>query len=304
MLTPREIIAESWSITIREPNLRRWGFVAALFETLRSVELMLYQGYYLYFLVVKNEVANWLSFEVFLFKNVSLWIFISLLVFTLLLLILELFIPTLATGAIIGLAAKSHRKEPCRGGLVLALYNFLPLLEIHGLFILSSFAVIFTCFSLILRYSIDSPFMRFSGLILLAMIAAISILFHFFAGFSEEAVVIRKVGIFAGIGQSFKLIVSYLSHIMFLILLMLVISVRIVINTVLLLLIPALAIGLGMLLFLILPGFVSILIASLFGMILLILASYFLAYLHVFKQTVWTLTYMELSAEKDLDVIE
>jgi hypothetical protein len=109
--------------------------------------------------------------------------------------------------------------------------------------------------------------------------------------------------VFAAIGQSFKLIVSYLSHIVFLVLLMLVISVRIVINTVLLLVIPALAIGLGMLLFLILPAFLSILIASLFGFALLVLASYFLAYLHVFKQTVWTLTYLELSEEKDLDII-
>lgn len=281
MLTPREIIAESWAITVREPHLRRWGFVAALFETLRSVELIMYQSYYLYFLLVKGQIANWLSFELFLFEKLSMWVFLVTLVFTIILLVLELFVPTLATGAIIGLAAKSHRKEECRGGLVLALYNFLPLVEIHGFFILSSFAVIFTCFSLILRYSIDSPFLRVVGFLLLAFVACISILFRFFANFSEEAVVIRKLGVFAAIGQSFKLIVSYLSHIVFLVLLMLVISVRIVINTVLLLVIPALAIGLGMLLFLILPAFLSILIASLFGFALLVLASYFLAYLRL-----------------------
>ena len=33
-------------------------------------------------------------------------------------------------------------------------------------------------------------------------------------------------------------------------------------------------------------------------------ASYFFAYLHVFKQTVWTLTYIELSSRKEQDIID
>ena len=67
---------------------------------------------------------------------------------------------------------------------------------------------------------------------------------------------------------------------------------------------PFLAIGLGLLLATFLPLALSYFIASVVGLALLLLLSYLLAYLHIFKQTVWTLTYMELSKMKDLDIIE
>ena len=38
-------------------------------------------------------------------------------------------------------------------------------------------------------------------------------------------------------------------------------------------------------------------------MCLVATGSYFFAYVTVFKQTVWTITYLELSQIKDLDVI-
>jgi hypothetical protein len=302
MLMPRQIIAEAWSITLKEAKLRRWGFVAAFFETTRSVELLLYQTYYLYYFF-QGIIANWLSFEILLFQKLCTWLFAVTLGFTVLLLILQLFVPTLSTGAIIGLAAKSYKKEPVKGGTVLALYNFFPILEVHGMFVMTSFALIFTCFSLILRYSIGNPVLRVSGLLLLGFISIISIIFRFFASFSEEAVVINREGVFAAVGTSFKLVISHLGRVMFLILLMLVISIRVVINTVLVLLIPLIAISLGSLLAFVLPPIIGFSIASVIGLALLLFATYFLTYLHVFKQTVWTITFMELKKEKDMDVI-
>lgn len=303
MLTPREIIAEAWAITTKEGHIRLWGFISSVFETLRNVELLLYQGYYLY-KYIGNETVGFFDVELMLFKGLPLWIFIITLVITVILFVVELFIPTLASGAVIGLAAKSYKKEPVKGGLVLGLYNFFPILEIHGLFLLSGLPIMLTIFSMIIRYGGESSFIRSTALILLLLFSLISTLFYFFASFAEEAVVIKKVGVFGGIGQSFKLIISYWSHIFFLLLLMLVISIRILINATLVLLIPAVAIGIGVVLTWFLSVKLSIIIATVLGFILVILASYFLAYLHVFKQTVWTITYLELANLKELDIIE
>ncbi len=302
MLTPREIIAESWAITVKERGLRRWGYASAFFETLRNVELLLYQGYYLYFFLFKDTTVGWLSVEKMLFDSLSLWVFILLTVFLAVLLFVEIFFPTLATGAIIGLAAKSHRKEKTEGGVVLALYNFFPILEIHGLFLLSSATITFTAASFIIRYG--APGMRWLAMPLLFFLFFISLLFTFLASFAEEGVVIRKLGVFDAIGKSFKMIVSNLTHIMFLLLLLLVIFLRVFINAVVILLLPALIAGIGLLLTFFLTHTVSYLIAGIIGIILLFIVSYFFAYLHIFKQTVWTITYMELSKRKDLDVID
>lgn len=301
-MTPREIIAEAWTITMNEKRIRGWGFASALCETLRNVEILLYQIYYLYW-YFKGITVGWLSVEILFFEKMPLWLFIIVTVFIVILLIIEAFVPTLATGAIIGLAAKSHRKEEVRGGLILALSNFFRILEAHGLFLLSSFTIVFTIWSFILRYSPGDSGTKYAIITLLAFLWLFAIVFHFFASFAEEGIVIRKEGIFRSIGRSFKLIVSYLGHIMFLLILLLVISLRILINAVMIFLLPAVAIGIGLLLTLVFSKFLSILIGSIVGLILLVVVSYFLAYLHVFRQTVWTLTYLEFSARKDLDVI-
>jgi hypothetical protein len=90
---------------------------------------------------------------------------------------------------------------------------------------------------------------------------------------------------------------------MFLYLLLIVISLRIVINAVMVVLIPAIMVGFGFLLTFFVSQTASIVAALLLGAILIGVASYFLGYILAFKQTVWTLTYMEFMKEKDLDEI-
>lgn len=301
-MNPREIIAEAWAITKRERSLRRWGFTSALFETLRNVELVAYQVYYLYW-YFKGVTVGWLSVEVLFFESLPFWLFITITILIILLIIVELFVPTLATGAIIGLAAKSYRKEEVKGGLILALSNFFPILEVHGLFVLSSFTIVFTIWSFVLRYGGEDAALKYSVWVMLSVLWIIASVFRFFASFSEEGIVIRKHGVFQGIGRSFKLILSYMSHVMFLLILLLVISLRIFANALMLFLFPAIAIGIGLLLALFLPIALSYTIGGIIGFMLLLLLAELLAYLHVFRQTVWTLTYLELSERKDLDVI-
>jgi hypothetical protein len=219
----------------------------------------------------------------------------------LILLGIEFIFPNMALGAIVGLAAKSHKKEEVKGGLVLALFNFFPILAIHEFLVLSSWATALSLCSMTARYIPGD--VKFFIITIIVIFWILSNVLKFFFSFAVPAVVIQRAGIFEAMGQSFKLIVSYLGQIVFLLLLLLVISLRIVLNAVVIILIPALMLGLGLLLTYFLSTLLSYLIAGVVGIVLIGVASYFFGYLEVFKEAVWTIMYIELKKNKDLDHI-
>ena len=300
-MTPREIIAEAWAITRREASLRRWGCTSSFFELLLSLKLISYQIYFLYEYFWGSGGAGFFDVEINIYESMPHWFFWTFVISLTVLFTIELFFPHLAAGAVIGLAAKSKNGEPVKGGLVLALYNFFPIFAVHEIFALAGLSTTITITSVILRYVQGDA--KSTIIALLWVLWLISNILHFFFSFAEEAVVIDRVGIFEALGRSFKLIISYLSHIMFLLLLLFVISLRILLNTAIVLIIPGIVFGLTLLLGTFLSTLVTWIVASIVSVVLVVIASYFFGYLHVFKQTVWTITYMELRKHKDLDVI-
>ncbi len=301
-MTPREIIAKAWAMTKKEKPLRRWGFVSALLQTLLNVKLLIYQSWFFYLFVIKGETISFFAMEELFLDFMPATVAWTLIVIIFTLVGVELIFPHFATGAIIGLAAKSHTKQEVKGGLVLALYNFLPIFIVHEIFVLGGISTAITIASLILRYGPAGTFLYFP-LSMLAFFWVFSNVLKFFSAFAEEAIVIHKHGPFAAIGKSMKLIISHLGHVVFLLILLFVISLRIIINIVMILLIPGLVMGIGLLLAQFLSPAVSYSIGSIIGLALVVVASYFFAYITVFKQTVWTITYLELSSFKDLDII-
>lgn len=299
-MTPREIIAEAWSITTSQVRLRRWAFTSAFFETLFDVKLLVYQFYFAWKFFQGGQ-AGFFDIELMVYHSMPFGVFMGLLIGLIILIVVELFIPHLCLGAMIGLAAKAHRKEPVKGGLVLGLYNFFPIFAIHEFLILASFNTITTVSSLILRY-IDGP-IKWWSIGVLVLLFVFSTILRFFFSFANQAVVLEKMSIFEAMGKSFKLIVSHLSHIMFLLLLLFVISIRIVLNIATVILVPAIVLGIGFLLAQVLSPMLSTIIAATIGVVLVFGASYFFAYLHAFKHAVWTVTYLQLIQQKDLDVI-
>ncbi len=300
-MTPREIIAEAWAITVRETSLRRWGFAESFCETFLDVKLLGYQVYFLYAYFAEKHVGFFDDFE-WLYSHVPLGFFLSILIGFGLLLLVEWIFPHIAAGAIIGLAAKSHRQEPVRGGLILALYNFLPIFAAHEFFVLASWSTTITLVSLSLRY-VDGD-VRFFMVGVIVAFWVLSNALKFLASFTEQGIVIKQWNIFQSMGRSFKLLLSHLGHIVFLMLLLFIISIRIFINAIVILLIPGIVIGTGFVLVHVLSPLVSYVIAGLLGIVLIAVASYFFGYLHVFRRTVWTLAFLELTQQKDLTVID
>ena len=299
MLTPREIIAKSWAITTTEPALKRWGFFGSFFEILLDIKLIIYQIYFLES-YLNGGSAGLFDIEIYLYHAIPPLTFWTLIGLFLLLVIVELFVPSLSGGAIIGLSAKAHNKEPRTGGLVLALYNFFPILEFHGLFIFSSIPILITAISIVLRYGSGLQSVMVPVII---VVWVISNILKFFSSFTEPGIVVGKLGVFQAGAKSIKLIVSYLPHVIFLALLLAVISLRIFANMLIITLIPAIMIGGGVLLTYFLSPAISYTIAGLIGLTLTVVAAYFFAYLHIFKQAVWTIMYMELIQEKEMDKI-
>lgn len=300
MIEPRRIIAEAWNITATQKPIRRWGFLSAFLETLLDAKLLIYQGYFAYSYWQGNPIG-FFRMEEILLEYLPFSVFVAVMILLGMLLVLEFFVPHICLGAIIGLAAKFKRGEELRGGLVLGIYNFLPLFAVREIFLLSKLTTVITISSLVIRY-IEGD-VKYAVIWFIFGIFTISNFLRFFASFAEEAIVIRKEGVFHAVGKSMKIIISYLGNILFLFILMFIISLRILINAIMVILIPGSIVGLGLLFALFLPAVVSYSISTVIGIAIICIASYFFAYLHVFKQTVWTLTYLELSEKKDLDVI-
>ncbi|OGJ59473.1 hypothetical protein A3D11_00535 [Candidatus Peribacteria bacterium RIFCSPHIGHO2_02_FULL_49_16] len=301
-MKPKQIIAEAWTITKKEKRIRQWGFASTLLETLLEAKLVFWQVHFAYTYFTTGEVVQFFEIEEILYRALPFWLFLTIIILFILMVVIEFFLPKMCLGAIIGLSAKAYRKEELRGGLVLALYNFWPIFAIREIFVFSNITTTITIISLVLRYGGTGDF-KYTAVGLVVFFWALSNILKFLASFGEEAIVIRKMGIFGAIGHSFKLIISYLSHVIFLILLLIMISLRILMNALMIFLIPSIAIGLGLLLTSFLPPVISYSLTTIISILLFFVFSYFLAYLHVFKQTVWTITYLELSQKKELDII-
>lgn len=299
-MNPRDVIAKAWAITLKEQQVRRWGYISALLETLLNVKLLTYQTWFLITYLQGNPIGFFADVE-WLNARLSMGTVVTIVTIFLVLVVIEWLFPHLAKGAIIGLAAKSYKKEEVKGGLVLAIYNFFPLFAIHEFFFIGSISMVITIISILLRYAeAIAPF----GIALILILFLSANILRFFFIMSEEAVVIRKFGIGQAMHSSFKLVVSYLGHVVFLLLLGFLISLRIFLNAAMLFLVPGIVISIGFLLATFLNPLVGYSIGAIIGLIIIGFASYLFAYLEVFRQNVWTITYLELSKLKELDVIE
>lgn len=299
-MKPREIIARAWDLTRKEHSIRRWGFASALLATILNVQLFGVQFWYIYSYFWLDQSAGFMQILAWLFSAVPIPLVIVLCISLAAVVIAGWLFPHLAKGAIIGMAAKSYNNEKPDGGLVLGMYNFFPLFGVHELLVLSGITTVVSLCSLAIRYLGNFAIIACS-IIIGAFIC--SMIMEFFWIFAEEAIVIQKAGVRSSIKQSFKLVISHLSHVVFLLLLLLVIALRIVANGLMVIIIPAIIFGIGFALTRVLSPVLSYSIATVFGCIAIVLASYFFAYLEVFRQTVWTLTYIELLKVPDLDVI-
>ncbi len=305
-MSPKEIIAEAWHMTIRHKRiLLPWGALEAFIVMIAAMLFVIYQGFVLTVFIQTGDSPTWESIMGTIMPIIGRFpgLTVTLLVLSCIYGVLWIVVPRVVTGALIGLAAKIHCGDEPKGGFVIGVFSFLPLLELAAAFVIIDGKTLFSAWSVLVRYMGAADVMLGTSIFLI-LIWCIAFVFHFLFMFAEEAIVIRKFGVFRSIGHSFKLVISYLGRVVLIAVLLLVIILRIILNAIVIFVIPAIIFGLGFLLTRFLPEIVSFGISGLIGITIALIASYFLGYVTVFKNAVWTITYLELSKEKELDVIE
>lgn len=298
----REIIKEALEFTQNNKRMIFWySFFPALLATLSGIIYLTYQ-----FFAFKSSALfeNWQSG----FWSTVLTIVwpiirnnfsgtLPLLIIAGIIVILYFLIPSFCEGAIIQLIARKKNGHPVRSrhGIRYGLLSFLPLLEYSLLIRTFSLAAILGEASfIVLNLGIDALNALMPVLIILAIVGIIlTVLFTY----TEFFIVIDGRKVFEAIVKSCTLVVTHLESTLLLSILMLIISIRILVQIIFVLLIPIIIIASLYLFTSSAFPLIGFIVAGIASLILLYIASYLGGIIHVFAATVWTFTFLELTNE-------
>ena len=298
----REIVAEAWEFTQENKKLAMWyGGFPAFFSTGVGIGYIIYQ-YYSF--LASKLFQNWpRSFTVVVLTNALTflqhnrgWIF-PLIITAIIVAIGYFIVPVLCQGALIQMIARRKNGQfvPGKKGLTYGMLSFLPMFE-YSLFV-QTFSVvsIFSTLAFALRNLGWGILSTVVPLFIFVLIAALAM--AIFLTYTQFFIVIDNQGVFASIAKSFSLVVKHGEETLLLTVLMLIISVRILIQLVLVMLIPAVALGIVYLLTLANLPNLGFLLGGVMTFIGLLGAAYLNGIIHTFAMAVWTFTFLKLTSQ-------
>ena len=299
----RGIIADAWRFTRVHKSLIYW--FALIPAMIHVVAVVIYMSYQLYSLVgthylgmddlttVMGRLWNVASEFAPAHPGAAVFLLVLLVIFALAYFLL----PTFCQGALIQWIAKVHAGEELTmmDGIGLGFRRFLQYLEYElavrsvsivsiateGLFVLKSFGPSSAGFFVAL----------FSFLFVIGMI--LTLLFTY----SEFFIVLEDRGVFPSMIASSGLVVRHWHRTLFMLLLMVMITVRMLLNIAVAMLIPFLVLGPILLFASIALTWLGVILGVILGLVALYFASYFVGVFHVFSTAVWTFAFEELKAQ-------
>lgn len=299
----RQIIGEAWSFTQNNKKLIMvYAFLPALFGTLAGIIYLIYQ----YYAVISSPlVENWdQSFTMLFVMNVLQVLRDNLswsgpiIASVIVILIFYFLVPSFCEGALIQLVARKRNRQDVRtrDGIRYGMMSFLPLFEYSWL--TRSFSIVSMIFwvSFVGRNLGWDALNAFLPLAIFLIIVEIILTVLF--TYTEFFIVIDEKKVIESITKSCVLVVTHLEETLLLSILMLIISVRILVQIVFVLLIPAIT---ALIIYFITSAAMPILalvIGGIIGALLLYLAAYLNGTIHVFAAAVWTFTFLELTKEE------
>lgn len=301
-LKAREIIGEAWEFTQSNKKLILWyAFLPSLLTTLVGIVYVAYQYVFLInspaFGVEEGFLLRFVSSVVALIQS-NFSSTLPFLIAAAVIVVLYILIPSLCEGAIIQLIARKRNRQKIRtrDGLRYGIMSFLPLFEYSWLTRTFSIFSIVTWSTFLIRGLGWEGFQTFSPLLIL--LALVGIVMTLFFTYTEFFIVIDDRRVIESITKSSVLVITHLEETILLSILMLIISLRIVIQILFVLLIPAVMITIAYVLASsTLPTF-ALGLAAIVGLVLLYIAAYLSATIHVFAASVWTFTFLDLTAQK------
>ncbi len=301
----KALIGESWGLTRKNKKLIIWyAFFPAILTTLVGILYFTYQILSTYRSKLfnypgKSILAKIFSSIVDLIENDPEFSTI-LIVSGVIIFLMYLILPTIFDGGLISLTARISNHQPVRllDGISYGMLVFLPLFKYHLL--IKSFGVItILTEAAFIGRNLGWLWLKilFLPLIVFAMIGFVLLLLF---TYSEYYIVIDEEELFPSIKKSTHLVIRHWPETIIIAILMVIITIRILINTVLVILVPTL---------IILPigyittqslGSIGIAISILIAITALLLASYFAAIIEVFAKFVWVKLFLYLTTKKEL----
>ncbi|MCK9185837.1 hypothetical protein M0P48_00155 [Candidatus Gracilibacteria bacterium] len=305
----KKIIVDSWVYTQSNKKLIVWfGFIPSILTTSVSIYLIAYQifAFKKSYLFGDDEGSALEEVVFFLwdFLNAHLSWTVPLIIFAAFFGVFYFLYPTLAKAASVQTIAR-HRngQESSVGtGMKYGLMSFLQLFEYHMIIGTFSFFSLLIEMSFVVRNLGPVIFKLFIPVFIVLIIISLTLTLLF--TYADFFIVIDGKGVFESMKASAKLVVLSWKHTFLITILMLLIGVRIFIQTIMVFAIPALIIAItGYIATVTLPV-TGLVIGGIVGFICLFLAAYLNGIIDIFSYTVWTYTFLELTSEKHLSARE
>lgn len=300
----RQIISESWKYTQSHKKLIIWfGFVPSIFTTTVGVGYILYQifAFKTSFLFSEDEhgfLGQVIGFILDFFKTHVSWT-VPLIIFGIIFAIIYFLLPTLTKAAAIQTIARNRNGQAAGVGTGLrhGIMSFLPMFEYHLLIKTFAFFSILFEMSFVVRNLGMGLFLSLLPIFILFLIIgfALTLLFTY----ADFFIVIDGSSVFESMRKSSKLVIMHWKQTFLIFILMILISVRIIIQVILVFLIPVLIILItGYLATVTLPV-TGVIVGGIVGFVALLVAAYLNGVVDIFAYAVWTFTFLEITNEKE-----
>ncbi|MBU0667760.1 hypothetical protein KJ951_01830 [Patescibacteria group bacterium] len=301
----RKIIGEAWEFTQSNKKLIIWyALIPSILTTLAGIIYLVYQYYSL---VSSPLFENWnqsflmlVASKAFQIVRDNFSVSLPIIIVIAVVGILYLLVPSFCEGAIIQLVARKRNGQDIRtrDGFRYGILSFLPLFEYSWLTrTFSPFSIFFWLLFLSRNLGWTALYTFWPIFFIFGIFGIIlTVLFIY----TEFFIVIDDRKVIDSVYRSSVLVMTHLEETILLSILMLIISVRILIQILFVLLIPALMLGIVYLIASATLPLIAFVIAGIVGLILLYIAAYISGTIHVFAASVWTFTFLELTSEMEV----
>lgn len=292
-------------MTTTEKGLVWYGIVPAFFSTLVGIAYFIYQ-------VFAFRSSPFFGGRIFEVQKITDWVInfagthTQLTIFFVgiaaLVGIAYLLLPPLFEGGLIGLVAALHRgKEVKTGdGIGIGVRYFLRMFEHQMVISTFSFAEFFLIFSLGIRNFGLSAWLIF----ILIFFFIVSLIFGFLFIYTQNFIVLEDHKLISAFGGSAKLAVGNLGKTFLMWLLILLISLRVIINIFLIFLIPVFVAAVMNFFVSTIALWLGVALGIVVSLAALALAAYLAGILHVFTTATWTLAFLSLDYHRAEKLLE
>lgn len=284
---------------IKRKQLVKFGIFPSIIILIVSI-LYVYYQYQSFNYKIHYDSSFVLNFLVPVIWNIissNAYFLVFSIIISLLFLLIWLFIPILCRGAITKSVFNIRSLQKNTGVFANSLLHFFPLFEASLLFRSIAPITFFSQFSFVARNtSIEAGFAFIPVFIFLSIIGLIAMVFFMFI---VQVIIIKKLNFSKSVKYSSKLVVTNFFKSIKLLILLFLIEFRIIINVIFILGIPLGMFFIAGILASVFSFMVTVIIITVISLISTLFAVYIMGTLFVFKETIWTISFIELDKEME-----